>query len=311
MANAVFTGWTDRTSLLWGRVPLKVQHSLDTSPLFTLDALADLIDAYPREHYSLIHMGAQGRRRFWKEGDIGGMRGREVIDWIARGRMWLNLRVTAQVDRRYRELLEDAYTEIALRAPGAPMFNKAMGILISSPNAQVYYHADLPGQALWQIHGRKRIYVYPTEEPFLSARQLEDIALYGVEVDMAYEPWFDEHARVFELGPGEMAHWPLNAPHRVENLDMLNISMTSEHWSDEIERRHRLNVANGILRHRFGMSAPGRRIDGPVYAAKAILQAALRRTSWVAAARAARRPIEFRLDPATPGGILETHVPAE
>jgi hypothetical protein len=303
-AEPIFANWRAHHAEVWGRQPLKLQHRLADHPLFSMDALAALVDAYPRERYSLIHMGSRETRRFWQEGDIGGMKGREVIDWIAAGRMWLNLRQVGEVDARYRELLDEAYAEIAVRVPGAPMFNLSMGILISSPSAQVYYHADLPGQTLWQIHGRKRLWVYPAAAPFLTAQDLENIALFEVEVDMPYQPWYDEFATVVDLGPGEMAHWPLNAPHRVENLGVLNVSVTSEHWTDEIERRHKINLANGILRHKLGMEPRSRAIAGPAFAAKALLQGVARRTSWVKAARKARRAVEFKLDPARPGGIV-------
>jgi hypothetical protein len=305
VTEAVFPTWTNEHAELWGRVPLKVEHSLHRSPLFSMEALGELIDAYPRDKYSLIHMGAQGGKRFWKEGDKGSMKGADVIEWIRQGRMWINLRNTKDVDPRYGEVLKSVYAEIAMRVPGAPMFNQSMGILISSPNAQVYYHCDLPGQALWQIHGRKRIYVYPNAEPFVSGRDLENIALYEIEEDLRYEPWFDRHATVFDLGPGEMAHWPLNAPHRVENMDVLNVSMTSEHWTDEIVRRQKINVANGLLRHRFGMDVTSRAIRGPAYQAKAVFQGVMRRSGWVKQQRAARRQVEFTLDPVRPGAVAE------
>lgn len=305
MTDTIFPAWTDEHSELWGRIPLKVQHNLHHSPLFTMEALGELIDAYPRDKYSLIHMGAQGGKRFWKEGDKGDMKGRDVIEWIRQGRMWINLRTTMQVDKRYAELLQAIYAEIAIRAPGAPMFNQSLGILISSPKAQVYYHCDLPGQALWQIHGHKRVYVYPTTEPFVAGRDLENIALYEVEEDLRYEPWFDRYATVLDLGPGDMAHWPLNAPHRVENMDVLNVSMTSEHWSDEIVRRQKINVANGLLRHRFGLDVTGRSTRGPSFHAKAAFQGVMRRSGWVKKQRAARRQIEFTLDPRQPGAVAE------
>lgn len=311
MNQTIFTSWQERHTALWGRQPVKLQHRLHESPLFSMAALADLIDAYPRERYSLVHMGAQGSRRFWKEGDVGGLKGREVIDWIAQGRMWLNLRQIQQVDRRYADVLQAAYAEIAARVPEPPLFNTQAGILISSPNAQVYYHCDLPGQSLWQIHGRKRIYVYPASEPFMTARNLEDIALYELEEDVPYHAWYDEFATVFDLEPGDMAHWPLNAPHRVENLDVLNVSMTSEHWSDEIVRRHKVNLGNGILRHRFGWEPTSRALSGPSFWAKSALQGVMRRMKWVKKERAARRPIEFHLDPTTPGRIREIAVPGE
>ncbi len=308
-AQSIFIDWEQAHAEQWSRAPVKARHTLHESPLFSLAAIADLIDAYPREHYSLIHMGAQGGRRFWREGELGGLQGRDVIDWIAQGRMWLNLRNVKAVDRRYADLLDEMYDEIAMRAPGAPMFNTSMGILISSPNAQVYYHCDLPGQALWQIHGRKRILIYPAEKPFLAPENLEDIALFGIEEDVPYEAAFDAHATVLELGPGEMAHWPLNAPHRVENHDVLNVSITSEHWSDDIVRRHKVNLANGLLRHRFGLAPKSRALSGPGYQAKVLLQGLMRRMKWVEQKRSARRPIEFKLDAANRGEVVEFATP--
>lgn len=311
LAEQIFPRWTDTHSAVWGHQPLKLDHSLHLSPLFSMAALSELIDRYPREHYSLIHMGGRGGRRFWREGDIAGMKGSEVIDWIKNGRMWLNLRNVKNVDRNYADLLNAAYEEIALRAPGAPMFDTKMGILISSPLAQVYYHADLPGQALWQIHGKKRLYLYPRSHPFLRPEDLENIALFGVEVDMPYQAWYDDFAQVFELEAGNMAHWPLNAPHRVENLDCLNVSVTTEHWTRDIQRRHKVNVANGLMRHALGITPKSRAIAGPGYWSKAVMQAVLRRSNWVKSQRAKRREIAFKLDPMTPGGIVELGQPAE
>lgn len=310
-SDMVFPNWSEKDSAVWGHQPVKLAHSLHRSPLFTFEALAELIDRYPREHYSLVHMGGHGDRRFWREGDIGSLKGAEVIEWIRNGRMWLNLRNVRLADKRYGELLDAAYEEIALRAPGAPMFDTKMGILISSPLAQVYYHADLPGQALWQIHGRKKLYLYPHSQPFLRPEDLENIALFGVEVDMPFQRWYDEFAQVYELEGGDMAHWPLNAPHRVENLDCLNVSVTTEHWTRDIVRRHKVNVANGLMRHALGRVPQSRAITGPAYWSKAVMQALLRRTNWVAKQRSKRRPIEFKLDPMTRGGIVDLRVPAE
>ncbi len=123
--------------------------------------------------------------------------------------------------------------------------------------------------------GRKRVYVYPNSPPFLTERQLEDIALFEIEVDLPYEPWYDEHARVLDLEPGQMLSWPLNAPHRVENLDCLNVSMTVSFTNEEIHRLQNLNLANGLLRHRLGIAPKSRSISGPSYWSKAVLQKAL------------------------------------
>ena len=225
--------------------------------------------------------------------------------------MWLNLRNVSQVDGRYREVLDQAFEEVRRNVPGYATYNRTSGILISSPNAQVYYHCDLPGQSLWQLHGKKRVYVYPPEPPFLTPEQLENIALYAVEVDMRYDPSYDLQAEVFDLTGGDMLHWPLNGPHRVENDDCLNVSMTTEYWTEEIRRKHMINVANGILRQKLGFTPESRAISGPGFWAKAVLQAGVRRAGLLKKARKSRRPIEFKLDPVEPGNVLDIREAAE
>ena len=312
MTDKIFTKWTSDITAKWGKAPLKAAHRLDTHPLFSLDALADLIDGYPRQHYALVQMGPQGSaRKTWREGDIGGLKGRDVIDAISKGRMWLKLRNVSQVDSRYRDLLDTAFEEVNVNTGGYQTYNRSSGILISSPNAQVYYHCDLPGQSLWQIHGKKRVYVYPNTPPFLTPEQLENIALYEVEVDMRYEPSYDKDAQVFEIGGGEMLHWPLNAPHRVENLDCLNVSMTTEYWTETIRRKQMITMANGILRHKVGVTPKSRSTDGPAFWAKAALQAGVKRAGLLKKERKARRAVDFKLDPAKPGAIIDLLEAAE
>jgi hypothetical protein len=305
MSEPIFTNWQPEHTEKWANAPLRLEHRLHEHPLYSFDALAELIDAYPREQYALVHMGAQKERRLWREGEIGSMSGAAVIDAISKGRMWLNLRNVGQVDKRYREILDEIFEEVRRNVPGYDTYARTSGILISSPNAQVYYHIDLPGQSLWQLHGKKRVYLYPDKPPFLTYEQLERVALYEVEVDVPYEPWYDEHALVMEISGGEMLHWPLNAPHRVENLNCLNVSMTTEYWTEYVRRRQMINMANGILRDKLGVTPRSVATSGPGFWAKAALQAGVRRSGLLKKARRARRPIEFRLDPKVPGQVVD------
>lgn len=312
MTETIFTNWTPEQAAKWGKAPLKATHGLSDHPLFSLDALAELIDGYPRQHYALVQMGPQGSaRRTWREGDIGGLKGRDVIEAIKQGRMWLNLRNVSGIDKRYRELLDVAFEEVRNNVPGYETYNRTSGILISSPNAQVYYHADLPGQSLWQIHGRKRVYVYPNTPPFITPEQLENIALFEVEVDMPYDPAYDASAQIFEIGGGEMLHWPLNAPHRVENLDCLNVSMTTEYWTEKVRRSQMINMANAILRHKAGVAPKSRSTSGAGFWAKAAMQAGVRRAGLLQKERKARRAVDFKLDPEHPGAIIDIREAAE
>jgi hypothetical protein len=303
--NKVFTNWDDTHSVLWGHHPIQLETEIHKTPLFSREQLARLIENYPREHYSLVKTGAKGANRVWREGEIGDLTGEQVIDAISRGGLWLNMRDVGAVDRRYRELLDGMFEEVGAKVPGFSARDHQESILISSPDAQVYYHFDLPGQAIVQIAGRKRVYVYPNTPPFLTPQMLEDVAVYNVEVDIPYEPWYDKYAKVFDIGPGQMLNWELNAPHRVENLDTFSVSMTVSYTNDKIRRAEIVNLGNGLLRHRFGYTPKSRNMRGPSYFAKAVLQKLVRDSRWVKRERQARRPTEFRLDATQPGKIVE------
>jgi hypothetical protein len=301
--------WHDSDRTHWNHRPLCLRHRLHESPLFRSDALAALIERYPASDYALVltNRPGDGQRR-WREGDVGGVGGHQVLQAIAAGSMWLNLRDVGRHEPGFAALLEDLYIELAEAMPGfAPRATK-MGILISSPRIQVHYHVDLPGQALWQIAGRKRVWVYPPEAPFLTPQALEDIAYAGFEFKLPYEPAYDREAVVFDLEPGQWLTWPLNSPHRIDNHDCLNISVTTEHWTPGNRRSQQVSVANGVLRHRFGLAAPSRRLDGPGFWAKWALQAAWRRSPWARRTQSRELPIDFRLDPQVAGAVLDTAV---
>jgi hypothetical protein len=302
----IFTKWDETHSDLWSHQPIRLEHEMHKSAAFSMDDLARLIESYPRGQYSLVKTGARGSSRVWREGDIGNLSGREVIEAISHGGLWLNMRDVGAVDSRYRKLVDRMFEEVAAKVPGfeIPKAHQE-SILISSPDAQVYYHADLPGQSLIQIAGRKRVYVYPNTAPFIRPEHLEDIALFNVEVDLPYKEWYDDYAKVLDIGPGQMLGWPMNAPHRVENLDTFSVSMTISYTNDEIRRSEILNLANGMLRHRFGYTPKSRSLRGPSFLAKAVMQKLLRDGRWIKRERSIRRPIDFRLDRAQPGKIVD------
>jgi hypothetical protein len=81
--------------------------------------------------------------------------------------------------------------------------------------------------------------------------------------------------------------------------------MTVSYVNDEIRRAEVVNLANGLLRHRFGYAPKGRSIRGPSYFAKAVLQKVMRDSGWVRRERKARRAIDFRLDAQAPGRIVD------
>lgn len=304
MSEDILT-WDEKHTSLWGNQPIKLRHNLHTSPLFSEETLAQLIEVYPREAYSIVHVGERTGEQIWREGDIGGLSGTQVIEAIAAGRMWLNLRGVQSIDKRYSDVLEQILDEFRAISGMPPVTARNAGILISSPNAQVYYHADIPGQSLWQIRGVKRVYVYPPTAPFLMPEQFERIILTGLEVSIDYAAWYDEYAVVADLQPGEMMHWPLHSPHRVDNHDCLNVSLTTEYWTDPIRRAVMMNSGNAVLRSKLGITPQSHATTGPGFWVKAALQAGVKRAGLLEKQRKAMRPITFRLDPAKPGALID------
>src|SRR5262245_6497841 len=127
MAGRIFSKWDDTHSELWGHQPIRLEHEMHKSRAFSMDELAQLIESYPREHYSLVKTGAKGSSRVWREGDIGNLSGRQVIDAISRGGLWLNMRDVGAVDSRFRKLIDRMFEEIAAKVPGFVVPNHQAG----------------------------------------------------------------------------------------------------------------------------------------------------------------------------------------
>ncbi|MBO6673695.1 MAG: cupin-like domain-containing protein [Rhizobiales bacterium] len=301
----IFKEFTEQDKAVWGGHTVKLNHTLHEHALFSNEALMALVDAFPRSHYNLNTMAEPGApKAFWREGEKGDASGAEVFEAIEKGRMWINLRRVMEVDDRYAALLDEMFDEMQQYIPDFETFKRNMGILVSSPGAQVYYHCDIPGQSLWQVRGRKKVYLYPNSAPFLPEPEMEKVILGETEEEINYEPWFDDYAQVIELAPGEMLHWPLNAPHRVENLDMLNISITTEHFTADVRTQYAVRYANGILRSRFGLQNLSPRIDGPMVYPKMALAAAFK-FGGLQKARAMKRMVDFRITKDAPEGIVD------
>ncbi len=295
---------------LFGRAPLKAAHQLHQLPLFDDAALIELLDRMPRQNLFALTMGEDpSRAEERRPASHEGVSGAELLEAVQRGRLWLNVTRVDGYEPAYRALLDQVFAELAAKIPGLRIDGRKATLLISSPGAQVYYHADGAPTVLWHLRGRKRIYLYPADdERFLSRHDLEDIFA-GVRTEyVPYRPEFDAHAVVFDLEPGQLAAWPQNAPHRVVNAGSLNVSLSTEYFTPASRSRARLFNANRFLRKtlrldglgagRFLGTDPGALSAAPRIAAHR-LGKALRLDE-----RNTRRHVPVvRVDPSAPGGV--------
>ncbi|MGE0764960.1 MAG: hypothetical protein AB7L90_00710 [Hyphomicrobiaceae bacterium] len=302
----IFTDWQPLEHGGFGDEVLEIGHSLAETGLFTDDVLSELIERTPRADYHVSTMDPQSHDPLTRrEGVMDGLSGTDVLEAIRRGYIWLNLRNVEANMPAYRRLLDRIYAELQARLPDQHFFKQKMTILISSPSVRVGYHCDVPGQTLWQVRGRKRVWVYPNTSPFLPPDRLESIVLGEAhEVSLKFQDTFDAHARVIDLEPGRMVTWPHNAPHRIVNHDCLNVSVTTEHWTPSLRNAYAVNYANGLLRRSLGLTELSQSTAGLASLSKIAL-AAGHKLAGIQKGRRHKPRIDFRVDPASPNGFCD------
>ena len=252
-AKDIISNWQPQHEQLFDKHILKLKHRLIDTGLFSRETLAKLIERCPTSELGIESMGYDLEKPERLYGELGGASGADAIAAINKGRMWMNIRRVMDWAPEYQVLLDKVFDEFEARMPNFKTTKRNLGILISSPNAKVYYHADIQGQTLWQIEGSKSVFLFPRSDTFISPKSIEKILLRETTEDMPYSPWFEEFAQVRELHPGDMLTWPLYAPHRVQNHDCLNISVTMEHWTQAIWNSYAVQYGNGVLRRTVGL----------------------------------------------------------
>ena len=250
---SVITDWTPEKGRAFTHENLTFTHGLHERPMFSDAGLIEALDRYPRERLGVFTMGQDPVAwETWRKGVAGDLTGEQLFQAAMTGRIWLNLREANAYIPAYAELCDEIFADKAAHAPGLKTFKRDLGLLISSADAQVFYHLDVALVSLWQIRGVKQVLVYPVAEPFVSDEALEKIVLRETAEQFAFDPAWDAKAEAHELTPGRMVTWRQNAPHRITNGPMLNVSLSVEFMTPEALMRANVIYANGVLRRRLG-----------------------------------------------------------
>lgn len=293
----------------FGRRPLTSTHSLAQHELFTEEALIDLLDRFPRQHLYALTMGEDPGRDENRLAIHDGVGGAELLRAVKNGRLWLNITRVDRVEPAYRCLIDSLYAQLAAFAPHFKPVEAHGTLLISSPHVLVYYHADGPASVLWHLRGRKRLWVYPAaDKRFIRQEHMEDIFA-GVRHEyLPYEPHFDDEAVCYDLEPGQWAAWPQNAPHRVTNLDSVNVSLSTEHYTRESSFRARVYTANRFFRTRLGIKNLSVRDSGATALAKTLVHRTARKLGFDKLQFARHQPV-LRVKADAPNGVVPLEVP--
>lgn len=295
----------------FGRRPVVGTHDLQRSDLFTDAALIELLDRFPRQNLYALTMGTDPARPEQNQLAVNvGVSGADLLRAVKNGRLWLNITRVDRADPTYRRLIDDLYAQLAAQVPHfLPEFTQGT-LLISSPNALVYYHADGPASVLWHLRGRKRIWVYPALDRLYVEREvLEDIFAGARHEYLPYEAAFDAGATAYDLDPGQWTAWAQNAPHRITNFDSLNVSLSTEHFTRQGRWRARVYTANRFFRTRFGLTGLSTREQGVAALIKTVAHR-LARKAGLDHSETKRHIATLRVDPDAPAGVVALGTPA-
>ena len=276
-------------------------HKLSQTGLFTDEALAALLDRYPREMVDVCTT-AQDDNRFSGRlaiVDPGAASGAVLVEAARSGAVWINIREAMNSDPLYRPLLDQAYAELQERTGQIPRpRHRRAGILISSPAASVPLHCDPTHTLLWHVRGRKRIFVYPPNGGAMDAETYEAILQGQRDQDLPMTSETATPAHVIDLPEDTLACWPHTSPHRVVNSGFC-VSMVMEFTTAGTRHRNDAAFFDGIMRRRFGHRPAASAKSGTVQLLKALAGSALRRMGT-------HRPyvrqdfVRFRIDPSQP-----------
>jgi len=272
----ILNGWTDRDTARFQKDMFKVKHRLNETGLFTDEVLADLLDKHPKEQLDVCARDNHPIFEFkFRTGDVRDVDGKTLIEAVKKGSIWMNLRKAMNIHPEYSAVLTQIYGEIAEKTGQKP-YHARGGILISSPTAKVPFHFDATETILWHVRGHKRMYLYPRTEAFLPDEGYEALMFSQTEDYLPYNDTMDEAATCFDLHDNEMMTWPLNAPHRVENLSYC-VSVTTEYSTRESSIKNAVMYTNAVLRQKYAKSPNWRSASTPERLVKAGLGKVLRK----------------------------------
>jgi hypothetical protein len=227
------------------RQPVEFGHRLADHPLFTLEAIADLADALPRD--SIIYDTADQALLVPEGGPPRGALDRpgDVVRLLDQNRSWLTL-LNIEQHPAYAKLMDDCLDEVEphIAARGVDMRRRVGFVFVSSPSSTTPAHFDIEHSLIMQMHGQKRLTFGRFETP--QAEQHEVVRY-----------WDGSHGRVealppelvsFDLTRGAGVYIPPVTPHWVRNGDAVSVSVTLTFFTPDTDRESLVQAFNARLR---------------------------------------------------------------
>lgn len=236
----------------FNRTPFKIGHHLSSNTLFSLESLVELSQSLPNDRVE-YNAGDLPVTQDPNRTPQNGLSVLETIERIENCKSWMVLKNVEQ-NPRYKQLLEECLNEVS---PYAELASKGMThkqgfIFISSPGSVTPFHIDPENNFLLQIRGTKKVWMFgQNDRHVLSEQQIEDFFA-GAHRNLEFKEEFRSRGQSFDLNPGEGLHFPVVAPHYVENGPQVSISFSITFQTEDSSDRQSLHRFNRTLR-KLGM----------------------------------------------------------
>lgn len=305
MVNMI-ANWTDDKTAKFQKEIFTFKHRLAETGLFTDEALIELLEKHPTDMLDVCTMGGAKDTLYpnkFRTGDFRDASGKVMLEAAKAGCVWINVRRAMNVHPEYKAVLDSMYGDLGALT-GNTVFNAKGGILISSPIAKVPYHFDKTETLLWHVRGKKRVYIYPLTQEFISDEAHENAMTSYIDDDLPFHEHFNQSATVIDLEPNQSAVWPLHSPHRVDNQTFC-VSVTTEYSTRESGMKNAAMITNSVLRHRLGMN-PSYSRDGDITRKVKSVFGRVIKKAGILPDTTGVDLVTFKLDPNAPGYLVDT-----
>jgi len=232
----------------FNRKPFKIGHQLADHELFSLARLVELAQRLPigRMEYNAGNLPVSQDPRSTPS---NGLSTEETIRRIEECQSWMVLK-NVEVDPDYRELLDACLDAIRpYSEPLAPgMYQREGFIFISSPGSVTPFHIDPENNFLLQIRGTKEVTLFDAGDRTVLPESDIEAFFTGAHRNLVYKDEYNGRGEKFDLLPGEGLHFPVIAPHWVQNGPAVSISFSITFRTADSESRAALYRLNSRLR---------------------------------------------------------------
>jgi hypothetical protein len=220
-----------------------VKHSLGDHPLLTVEGVAELADELPEtsvEHNTGKVDAVVGDKKVERLDLPPG----EIARGIDTNGCWMVLKNIEQVPR-YHALLDELLDEVTpfVQDREGGMSLREGFVFLSAPNSTTPAHTDHEHNFLLQVRGPKHFNVGVFHDQQFHQRQIEKMYAGARNLDR-----LPDDPELYDLKPGDGLYVAPCAPHWVETLDTVSVSLSITFQTPVTQRASQVHAINRHLR---------------------------------------------------------------